>query len=279
MSQDTGKFRSNTKDQYYTSPQVAASCFKKITEICPEVLEYQWIEPSAGKGVFLKLAPVDRIGIDVEGGDGIIRGDFLLWEPGIEKKRIFFGNPPFGRQGSMAKAFIGHAAKFAEVIAFILPRSFVKPSMSRAFPLQFHCLHSEEIGKNAFEVNEKAYDVPCVFQIWKKKNEPRVVEKGVKEVGFKYVRDSYDIAFRRVGGLAGRCYVAAEGISPQSHYFWKLDDKYRPFIKNIIERMNSIIFPSNTVGPRSLSKSEANVEMNRVLRAQHQVDLREFWGC
>jgi hypothetical protein len=267
--QDTGKFRTNTNDQYYTASTVAVECVKKIQQAVDNSHSYLWIEPSAGNGVFLTAAgAVRKVGIDIDPKrDDIVRGNFLNWEP-TASPSLVFGNPPFGRQGSTAKAFIQHSASFASVIAFILPRSFVKPSMSRAFPSLYHCVLSEELPANSFVVNEKEYDVPCVFQIWVKRTEPRQLEEKVEESGFSYVKSDkpFDIAFRRVGGLAGRCYPSARGpFSPQSHYFLKLDEEYQPYCAEIIAKMNTHVFPSNTVGPRSLSKGEANVVVNQIL--------------
>jgi len=279
MNQDTGKFR-NTKDQYYTKPAVAKKCINTILSVCWQAVKYQWIEPSAGQGAFLNILPddYDKIGIDLEPkSPGILKADFLTWIPTDEKteenpkKRIFFGNPPFGRQGSLAKSFIKHAAEYADIIAFILPRSFVKPSMSRAFPLQFHCLFSEELEKNSFQVNDIEYDVPCVFQIWEKRAACRILEEPIVENGFQYVKHGqpFHIAFKRVGGLAGKCYPytlnAITDYNPQFHYFLKLDDAHVPRVQTIIDRVNAHVFPSNTVGPRSLSKSEANLVLNRIV--------------
>jgi hypothetical protein len=193
--------------------------------------------------------------------EGIVKGDFLAWEPLTNSKKVFFGNPPFGKQGSLAKSFIQHAAKYATIIAFILPKSFVKPSMSRAFPSKFHCIMEKELPKDSFEVNSVGYDVPCIFQIWQKKDTDRLKLDVVKECGFQYVKatEAYHIAFRRVGGKAGTCYLAgSETFSIQSHYFIKLDDKYIIYTRKLIELVNKHVFPSNTVGPRSLSKGEAN---------------------
>jgi len=274
MDQDTGKFRKNTKDQYYTKSSVAKKCVDTIRASLPHSEAYQWIEPSAGNGVFLKILPAtfDKLGIDLEPkSPDIQQGNFLDWTPVSQKKRIFFGNPPFGRQGSLAKAFIKHASDNADIIAFILPRSFVKPSMSRAFPLKFHCLHSEELEKKAFEVNSVEYDVPCVFQIWEKKATNRLIADPIKEDGFEYVKhgEPFHIAFKRVGGLAGKCYpstpTATADYNKQFHYFLKLEEEYIPFIKKIIDTVNLHTFPSNTVGPRSLSKGEANEVLNKVL--------------
>jgi hypothetical protein len=268
--QDTGKFRTNTKDQYYTKASVAKTCVDLIRALVPDSDTYQWVEPSAGDGAFLKIlsSTADRIGIDLEPkGAGIQQGNFLDWAPVSQKKRIFFGNPPFGRQGSLAKAFIKHAALYADIIAFILPRSFVKPSMSRAFPLAFHCIHSNELAKKSFEVNAEEYDVPCVFQIWQRAATDRLVVPPVVEAGFTYVKHGqpFHIAFKRVGGLAGKCYPAPGPFNPQFHYFLKLDEAVVPHTEKIIELVNMHIFPSNTVGPRSLSKSEANEVLNRIL--------------
>jgi hypothetical protein len=271
MEQDTGKFRTNTKDQYYTKLTVAKDCVDCIIAKFPSSSEYQWVEPSAGNGSFLKALPngIQHVGIDLDPKmDGVLKGDFLTWESTSQMKKVFFGNPPFGKQGSLAKAFIQHAAKYATIIAFILPKSFVKPSMSRAFPTKFHCILEKELPKDSFEVNKVAYDVPCIFQIWEKQSEDRLTSEAVKEIGFKYVKASeeYHIAFRRVGGKAGTCFLRGSGeFSVQSHYFLKLDTPHLANTQKIIDAVNKHVFPSNTVGPRSLSKSEANDVLNRII--------------
>ena len=116
-------------------------------------------------------------------------------------------------------------------------------------------------------MNAEEYDVPCVFQIWKKEEVDRVVAAPIEEEGFEYVKHGqpFDIAFKRVGGLAGKCYPAGPDYNPQFHYFLKLEPSYVPHIQKIIEEVNDHVFPSNTVGPRSLSKSEANEVLNQVL--------------
>ncbi len=277
MEQDTGKFRNNTKDQYYTKQTIATQCVKTILEKVPEVASYQWIEPSAGNGVFLNCLPatIDKLGIDIDPkSPGILKGDFLQWQPITEKPRIFFGNPPFGSQSSLAKKFIHHAASHGSVIAFILPRSFVKPSMSRAFPPLFHCLHTEELPRYSFEVNGKRYDVPCIFQLWQKKTTPRELAQAVKEVGFIYVKPSetFDFVCKRVGGEAGKCMPKDIRIFDKKHdkdynYFIQLDEQFRPYTQEIIDTMNMHIFPTNTTGFRSLSKSEINEVLNEILQS------------
>ena len=275
MEQDTGKFRTNTKDQYYTKQAIAVHCVKMILEKLPEASSYQWIEPSAGNGVFLNCLPTntEKLGIDIDPkSPGILKGDFLQWQPTSNKQRLFFGNPPFGSQSSLAKKFIQHAATHGSVIAFILPRSFVKPSMSRAFPLLFHCFHTEELPKSSFEVNGKSYNVPCIFQIWQKKTTEREVPQAIKEVGFTYVKpsESFDFVIKRVGGEAGKCMTKDSRVFDKKfdkdyNYFIQLDEQFRPYTQDVIETMNLHVFPSNTTGFRSLSKSEINEVLNEIL--------------
>jgi hypothetical protein len=271
MSQDTGKFRQNTKDQFYTKSSIATKCVTTILTRCPETTTYQWTEPSAGNGAFLKAVPstIYCSGLDIEPkAVEIEQADFLKWTPpATNQPRIFFGNPPFGRQGSAAKSFIKHASAYASIIAFILPKSFVKPSMNRVFPPYFHCIHSEDLPKDSFEVNGHAYDVPCVFQIWKKQATERVLEQSIEPAGFQYVKhtESFHIAVRRVGVNAGRAHPGGATYAFQSHYFLRLQEQHIPRITTIIDQVNQHTFPSNTTGPRSLSKSEINEVLNPIL--------------
>jgi hypothetical protein len=300
QKQDTGKYRVNTKDQFYTSPHVAKKCIQILIshlhngELYSPVLPlsaYLWVEPSAGNGAFLNNIPetYDKIGIDIEPRSAnILKQDFLTWVPPVQKINqkpvIIFGNPPFGRQSSLAKAFIAHSCSFAStsVIAFILPRSFVKPSMSCAFDLHFHCIHSSDVERNAFVLGggdggagaDTRYDVPCVFQIWQKRSVPRIVPEKITEKGFQYVKetDPHDIVIRRVGVYAGRCFHgnnnnSATEYNKQTHYFIKLDEQFvaAQHVKQIVEKINAHVFPTNTTGPRSLSKSEVNIVLNMIL--------------
>jgi hypothetical protein len=271
--QDTGKYRINTMDQFYTDISVSKKCIDDIHQYVESVSDYLWIEPSAGSGSFFHNIPTtyDKIGIDIEPkSDELIKTDFLTWRcPDTEKKIIVFGNPPFGRQSTLAKAFIQKSCEFADVIAFILPKSFTKPSMYNAFDMRYHCIYTSELDKNSFIVNgDCKYDVPCVFQIWERRLYQREIVQKVDAIGFTYVKssDTYHIALRRVGANAGRCYKNdGSQYSIQSHYFILFDNHITPHIDSVFQKINNHTFPSNTVGPRSLSKSEVNEVLNQII--------------
>jgi hypothetical protein len=270
-TQDTGKFRTNTADQFYTNVEVAKQCIRRILAAVPEIRDYRWIEPSAGSGAFLHHVPStvpQKVGLDIDPkAADILKQDYLTWTvPDFAGGTIVVGNPPFGRQSTLAKQFIKKSCTFANTIAFILPRSFMKPSMNGAFASHFHCLESVELGSDAFVLNGTPYDVPCVFQIWIKRATPRPAVERVEPVGFHYVKggEPFHIAIRRVGVNAGQCYKRdGTAYSVQSHYFIVLDDPV--VVDALVTAVNAHEFPSNTVGPRSLSKPEINAVVNTML--------------
>lgn len=194
--QSTGINR-DTKDQFYTKPQVANQCIdrwlEKITELSTS--KSLLIEPSAGSGSFSDILhdkgfKVDCFDIDPK-KEYITKKDFLTHDLSEYKKRTdvhCIGNPPFGRQSSLAKKFIKHCATVCDSISFILPKSFRKESFQKSFPLCFHLLHEIDLGENAFTINDKPYHVPCVFQIWIKMDQERTVEPPPIPVGFKFVK-------------------------------------------------------------------------------------------
>jgi hypothetical protein len=254
--QDTGKFRSNEKDKFYTKPSVASLCVNELKKHAVGT----WIEPSAGSGAFVDAVDHDVVAMDIEPDRAdISEQDFLAWKSPHEHCTVF-GNPPFGRQSSLARKFIKHASTFADVIAFILPRSFVKPSMQKAFPLEFHLVYEMELEEDAFLVNDKPYDVNCIFQIWKRMDVPRIVPVA-EETSWIYVKknEPHDIAIRRVGVYAGKCSLPDDSLSVQSHYFIKLPDGCNAAA--VVEYISKNKFPSNTTGPRSLSKPEINAAL------------------
>jgi hypothetical protein len=129
--------------------------------------------------------PIDkRVGVDLDPAyDGVIEQDYFKFVeiagacqmlPVKDKSYLVVGNPPFGKNSSLARKFFNASAQFADTIAFILPRTFRKPSTINQLDEHFH-LHKEiRLGKNSFHLPDgKAHDVPCVFQIWKREKTPR----------------------------------------------------------------------------------------------------------
>jgi len=270
MTQKTGLNR-NTIDKYYTSKLVAVNCIEQFIKYVKLNKKSIIIEPSAGNGVFMK--PFEGTKYNIRGYDiepehkDIIKQDFL--ELILEEGDIhYLGNPPFGRQSSLAKKFIKKCCKGGQSISFVLPKSFKKESMQSCFDQYFHLVYQEDLKQNSFVINGKEeVDVPCIFQVWIKKNRKRPKPKKYNPEKFKYVKKDEipDFSIRRVGVYAGNIFTEIENKSTQSHNFIKLDDGIN--LEKFEEEFKKINFTdNNTVGPKSISKNEFNKEINKIIK-------------
>ena len=134
----------------------------------------------------------------------------------------------------------------------------------------FHLIYEEDLRENSFLVNGEEYNVPCVFQIWEKRNEPREIPEKLVPAGFLFVKkdEEPDVAFRRVGVYAGTFDPSIQEKSVQSHYFIRFDRKVisSTKIQRLIGDLKKLTFDGeNTVGPKSVSKQELLEKMNVVV--------------
>jgi len=264
----------NTIDKYYTKPSVVKQCIKLIKKYINISNNDLIIEPSAGNGSFIdgiKNISSNYKFYDLEPEhDEVLKHDFLEFDYKELQSQFsnihVIGNPPFGRQSSMAIKFIKKCCLFSNSISFILPKSFKKDSMKKHFEKHYHLIHEIDLLDNSFLVNDIECDVPCVFQIWQKKEEIRAVIEKISPLHFTFVekKDKPDISFRRVGVNAGAITKEINNKSIQSHYFIKfINDKTND---ENIEKLKTIHFDfNNTVGPKSISKPELISEFNKLL--------------
>lgn len=263
--EQTKGLKRDTIDKFYTKLSIVKECCLNIQKYInigktTDII----IEPSAGNGAFIESINslcYETYFYDLKPDNvNIVQQDFLKLDyTKFKNKSVhIIGNPPFGRQSSMAIKFIKFSAKFANSISFILPKSFKKDSLKKKFPLQFHCVYESDLPENSFLINNSEYNVPCVFQIWEKKDYDRIEEKKLVPEHFKFVKKSepHDISFRRVGVNAGNIDTETADKSTQSHYFIKFDEGI--LTNDRFKKLKNIDFQSSrdTVGPKSISKQE-----------------------
>ena len=161
-------------DKFYTKSPIAIECIQQINLSSYNTI----IEPSAGNGSFAnQIENCLALDIDPE-YDNIIQQDFLLFDSSkLLHPVLVIGNPPFGRQSSVAIKFIKKSCEFCDDCSFILPKSFKKNSLKRAFPPNFHLIYETDLPSNSFLVDAVEHDVPCVFQIWEKKDTKMLLKK------------------------------------------------------------------------------------------------------
>lgn len=247
-------------DQFYTDPSYASIFLDKIKSIV-NFDQYDIIlEPSAGTGSFFNLLDnKKRIGLDLDPKTSeLIKINFFDWIPSSDKI-ITIGNPPFGKNSRIAVDFFNQAAKFSEIIAFVLPRTFRKTSIVNRLDKNFHLIYDETVPDNSFIFNDSPYNVWCCSQIWMKKS---IEREPIETLKFSQISHWFEIvdplnsnfAIQRVGGRAGLIRTAKfKEYSPESHYFIKQYDKR---VLQVFKNVNFDSVKFNTAGNPSISPDE-----------------------
>lgn len=257
-------------DKFYTIPEISEKCLKSIGSL------YKWkdwslvIEPSAGNGSFLTQIPTKKkVGIDIlPGHEDIIKQDFFTYTPECNGKILVVGNPPFGKVSSLAIQFFNHAAKWADVIAFIIPRTFRRVSVQNKLDRNFHLVLDEEIPTKPCSF-EPPMMVKCCFQVWEKRSTQReLVELPTTHDDWEFLgfgpKDSNgqptppngaDFAIRAYGGKCGEIVdTGLEDLRPKSWHWIKA----RVDIKTLVDRFNALDYTISldTARQNSIGKGE-----------------------
>tara|TARA_B100000678_G_scaffold251764_1_gene227362 strand:- start:439 stop:1320 length:882 start_codon:yes stop_codon:yes gene_type:complete len=242
------------RDQFYTCDAVAAECYGMLRQYLAG-RQIRFVEPSAGEGAFLKLLPPGSIGYDIEPKHpGIIEADFLQTELPRDGEIAIIGNPPFGKNSSLAVKFFNHAASQATIIGFILPRTFEKDSIRKRLNPFFHCVGQMAIPDKAFVFQGRPKSVPAVFQIWERHSEPRLHRAlPMRHPDFEYTSaDHADFVVQRIGKHAGRVNHDFKA-SPESHYFIRAKAEG---VEAIMRSLDLETPAKRTAGNPSLTKPE-----------------------
>lgn len=258
----SGRHR-NLIDKFYTKPDIVTHCLQLTKTAINIDKDDLIIEPSAGDGAFynqIVLFHLNCKGYDIQPEHPhIIKQDFLTLVKNETQKLHIVGNPPFGRQSMLCKRFIKKSIELgASTISFILPKSFKKEEMHRFFDPFYHLITSYDLPTFSFLYNKQNYHVPCVYQIWEKRQTQRDCLKPIIPTYWEYVKKHQhpDLAFRRIGLYAGTFNRNCQK-STTSHYFLKLKGVNVDTFLSIYQDGTHFTH-NNTVGPKSVSKHELN---------------------
>lgn len=166
-------------DQFYTKPAVALDCWRALQPVARKLIGapasgLYFVEPSAGDGAFYRLLPENRrAGIDIDPKcAGVMKRDFLncRYRPPVEQSRVVVvGNPPFGKRGRLAVAFINKAFTMADTVAFVVPVIFRKYFIHKQIEFGARLVFSKPLERHAFRTAAKPdYPVNTEFQVWTK---------------------------------------------------------------------------------------------------------------
>ena len=256
-------------DKFYTNPSYAKKCIEKVFEFYDDFDLV--VEPSAGNGSFYNQLDCDnKVGIDIAPeNENIQKMDFFDYIPPSNKTNILvIGNPPFGKVSSLAIKFFNYSAQWSSVIAFIIPRTFRRPSVQNKLNKRFHLLYDEDISTKPCCFIPKM-KVKCCFQIWCKNDIERpFIDLPIKHDDWEFlsfgVKDEHgqptppvgaDFAMRAYGGKIGEIETTnLKELRPKSWHWIKTNiDK-----KVLINRFNQLDYSDslNTARQNSMGRGE-----------------------
>lgn len=257
-------------DKFYTNKEYAKQCINKTFALYDKDTFSLIIEPSAGNGNFYEqINTKKKIGIDIEPENKKINKlNYLNYEPQNKNNILVIGNPPFGRVCSLAIKFFNHSAKWANVIAFIIPRTFRKESVMSKLDKKFHLVYDEDTPQNPC-VFEPKMMVKCCFQIWEKRDDDRpevklstihrdwnYVKMGPKDENNQPTPPTHvDFAIRAYGGKIGEIRTEnLDSLRPKSWHWIKAKIDVNVLIKRfkLLDYSNSL----NTSRQNSMGKAE-----------------------
>lgn len=257
-------------DKFYTKSKVVDLVLQHIDLNAYDKI----IEPSAGDGQFYKRLPEEkRLGYDISPDcDGLIEADFIqvdLTNVITEQDVVLsIGNPPFGKNSKLAVSFFNKCAKVSDTIAFILPRTFRKPSVINRLDDNFSLIKEFALPEDSFYVPEgEERKVPTVFQVWEKREQPRKpIATLTDHKDFSFCKPEHaDFCIRRVGVAAGKVYTDYNEMkrSPTSHYYIKAEED------NVINKFRSIDWNDKT-GPKYDTAGNPSISKHDLITAYNQ---------
>ena len=167
-------------DEFYTKPETVLQCLNELKKLYFFENEDVIVEPCAGDGAFLSILCLLTdfvVGYDINPKSKyILKQDFLKLEhpaKPINSKMYVIGCPPFSDE--LIHRFIQKSSEFADVIAFILPKTFslFNTEIKDLCFDNFNHIKTIDLSDNSFRIIPEdesiELSIPCEFQIWERK--------------------------------------------------------------------------------------------------------------
>lgn len=232
-------------DQYYTPYETMKYCVDKTLEILKEYKIDNFLEPSAGEGIFsdyLIEKGYDVIAFDIEPKkDNIIQTDFLTYDIEYKENRCVIGNPPYGARLNTAQKFYKKSVEIADYISFILPISQLWNTNSM---YEFDLIYSEDLGKILFSNSKKIH---CCLNIYKRPNNELNKKKTEKLKDITIIRQDKK-GYDKIGYDIRMCYwgngSAGKILKENEHYSgeYKIIIHNKELKEDIINLLTTIDF-------------------------------------
>lgn len=258
-------FDYNKASDVVTPQPIAAEQVKGIlknTKVCV---------PGAGVGTYVNaliqegVSPENIVAVELEPayyelgsalferfGVRYVLADFLGWQPDM-RFDVIVGNPPYGKNASLAVKFLNKAIELTDHVSYVLPRTFRKPSILNRVHENFHLVEDVDTPDETF-----GGTIITCRQKWEKREEKRErIQTYTQHPDLQFVsKAESNIFVGRVGaGPAGKVLTKDYDHLTEQHYFLRVEH-------SVMERLKSLesdfkrLARAATVGTPSLSKHE-----------------------
>ncbi len=277
----------NLRDAYFTDPRVAKALIKILNRSLSFKKLNTIVEPSAGNGSFYNNIPdgsYDIIGIDINPKqNNIIKHNFLTWRYSAmnndRSKTLCIGNPPFGRQGALAKQFVDRCSEFSDHIAFVLPTSY------KSIPTGFEEILTIPLDDDIFvdpKGNKFEQSIKTKFVYYQNTGRQADAKRTVYSNGLwelkrktsSYERRLSDFRVVRASGTPGRAISKHHpdfkiNGDTYNDYYVEILSPIRKYVPDIVDDINRYqsqkkwIF-NNTTTFKSIDKPQLTKVLNRI---------------
>lgn len=269
-----GNRRITGKEQFYTPTDLALRLATLVSDLVGGFTNKTVIEPAGGTGSFVKaaksLGATKVLSFDIEPkAEGVLLADFLLETKGLAKvsDALTISNPPFGRNNSLSIPFFNKAAQHSQYIAFVVPRSWRKWSVTNRLNRSFHLIHDEDLSIDYVDelgemVWQKARLNTC-FQVWERRAIARPIMKVTDHGLFTKVKPlEADVALTVFGYSCGKVRTEFDRVPNSTVMFLKLHDA------RVLPALQSVDFSRfyrNTAYTEALSLQEIRYLINEAI--------------
>ena len=162
------------------------------------------------------------------------------------------GNPPYGKNASLAVKFVNKSVELSDSIHYVLPRTFRKPSILNRIDSHLHLVGDELVGDEMF-----GGTILTCAQKWERRDECRGrIPTVTTHPDFKFVTvDKANLFVGGVGAAAGGVKESGFDHYNTRHYFLQVTDTVRERLIEIQDELRRLARAA-TVGTPSLSKHE-----------------------
>ncbi|MFY8026329.1 MAG: hypothetical protein ACOVMF_00145 [Aquiluna sp.] len=267
-----GNTRTTGKEQYYTPRFLAAEILERS---CLKISDYKkrtFLEPAGGTGAFVDAA-VDLgfkavVSFDIEPKHpAVTLGDFLTENLKLSGA-VCVTNPPFGRNNALSVPFFNQAAKYSDLIAFVVPRSWRKWTVLNRLDKSFFLVDDWDLSIDYVDENgEETHGVgnlrTCV-QVWSRDPVRRRLPVRIPDHNIiqKVPPKDADVAFTLFGYGCGTVKEVFPRVLNSTQTYFKL---IHPRALEALRAVDFSRFYNHTAYTEALGMQEINFLLNEYL--------------